>query len=144
MKRMQQGETEMEAAADEAVPLAGSRLLVVDDCEDGRFLSQLVLERAGASVTCVADGPEALALLEDGDESPFDLLLMDMRMPGMDGFEVTRRLRTSGCRLPVIAYTAHALDREAKRCLEVGCDAHVCKTADYDELIDTCAALCSR
>ena len=143
---MQQGETETESAAagDSAAPLSGKRLLVVDDCEDGRFLSRLVLERAGAKVTCVADGPAALALFDEAKEKAFDLLVMDMRMPGMDGFEVTRQLRNQGCRLPVIAYTAHTLDRETKRCLEVGCDAHVGKTADYGELIHTCTSYCAR
>ena len=114
--------------------LEGIRLLVVDDAKDNRLLLDRILSRNGAVVTEASNGQEAvdLALTET-----FDLILMDVQMPVMDGLQATRILREKGYSKAIIALTAHALVEERERCIEAGADAHVVKPINFQLLIDT-------
>lgn len=104
------------------VPL---RILVVEDSPINREVIHELLAEAGFSVTDAADGPSALAAIR---ETPFDLVLMDLRMPGMDGYETVRRLRRQcGRHLPVIAMTAHLMTADRLECLNVGMDGFIPK-----------------
>ncbi len=103
------------------------RVLVVEDNPVNQRVAVLILERHGHRVEVAGDGREALALLELGR---FDVVLMDLQMPVMDGFEATRaiRLREPADRhLPVIALTANALASDQRRCLEIGFDDFLTK-----------------
>ncbi|MGQ9364735.1 response regulator [Azospirillum sp. ST 5-10] len=127
-------------AESESRPLTGRRLLLVEDNPIGRQVARETLERYGAAVVAAGDGGEAVALARSGD-ARFDAVLMDVQMPGMDGFETTRLLRTlpGFARLPIIAATASALPADIVRCREAGMDDHVAKPLDPDRLVATLA-----
>ncbi|MBB3262683.1 PAS domain S-box-containing protein [Azospirillum sp. OGB3] len=116
-------------------PLFGQRLLLVEDNSISQEVAREILERAGARVTLAGNGYEALACVEAADP-PFDLVLMDVQMPEMDGFEATRRLRArpAGQGLPIIAMTASALPSDRQRCLDGGMDDHIAKPIDVEQL----------
>ena len=104
------------------------RILLAEDNAVNQLLAVRLMERRGHSVTVAGNGKEALAALEKGS---FDLVLMDVQMPEMDGFEATalirQKERTSGNHLPVIAMTAHAMKGDKERCLEAGMDDYITK-----------------
>jgi PAS domain S-box-containing protein len=113
--------------------LVGSRILVAEDNSFNQLLIQRLLTRAGALVTVCANGREAIAHLE---QERFDLVLMDVQMPEMDGYEATRRIRQTpalaGQR--IIAMTANAMQEDRERCLEAGMDDFDTKPIDPDRL----------
>ncbi len=112
-----------------AAPPRTLTILQVEDSAENRALLSRVLEAAGHRVVDAADGDEALALAE---ELAPDLILMDLHLPGMDGFEVTARLKAveSLARVPVVALTANVLAGNRERCLRAGCDGYIKKPID--------------
>ncbi len=124
-------------------PLANQRVLLVEDGPDNQRLISAMLRKAGAEVTLAPDGQEGCAAVVAANQHrrPFDLIVMDMQMPVLDGYEATRRLRQSGVKTPILALTAHAMSDDRARCLEAGCDEFATKPIDRRRLLDTCAAL---
>jgi len=104
--------------------LPGVRVLLAEDGEDNRRLLGYVLASAQATTTTAVDGNEALAMAMGAIRTghPFDVILMDMQMPELDGYEATRRLRAQGCRTPIIALTANATPADREKCIAAGCD----------------------
>ncbi|MCA8966645.1 MAG: response regulator, partial [Planctomycetes bacterium] len=117
----------------EKVDLAGVRVLVVDDGVDNRRLLAAVLKRAGARVEAVAGAGEAYSRLDSS--AGFDVVLMDMQMPEIDGLTAVRHLRDRGESIPVIAVTANAMSEERDRCLAAGCDGFASKPIDRHALV---------
>lgn len=117
--------------------LPSARVLVVDDGEPNRRLIRLVLERAGVRVQTATNGQEAVELVSNRD---FDIVLMDMQMPVMDGYTATTRLRQQGVTLPIIALTANTMHGDEEKCRAAGCTGFLGKPVDLDELIRTVAA----
>jgi PAS domain S-box-containing protein len=114
--------------------LKGRKILLVDDADDNRALISAILYRTHATLVTARDGIECLDFAAAED---FDLTLMDMQMPRMDGFEATRILRQKGYSKPIVALTAHAMREQIKRCHEAGCNAHLSKPVNHGELIET-------
>jgi len=124
-----------ELQATPAKPLAGRRLLLAEDNPVNALLARTLIERLGGDVVWVKDGLEALARLEAPDEGMFDLALFDVRMPGLDGIDLTRKLRQresmgGAPHLPVIALTANAFAEDRAACLASGFDAFLSKPLD--------------
>ncbi|MCB9879258.1 MAG: response regulator [Planctomycetes bacterium] len=110
-------------------PELGARVLLVEDGRDNQRLIQHLLRRVGCSVEIAENGQQCLDRLRAPDTA-FDLVLMDMQMPVMDGLTATRTLRRSGYKLPIVALTANALATDELACQEAGCDAFLSKPID--------------
>ena len=102
------------------------RVLVVEDHEDNRRILRDLLEHAGYEMIEAVTGEEGLALADS--ERP-DLILMDIQLPGLDGYETTRRIKANQAlaRIPIIAVTSYALSGDDQKAFEAGCDAYVTK-----------------
>jgi signal transduction histidine kinase/CheY-like chemotaxis protein len=124
---------------DGAEGLRGLRLLLVEDNEINRQIATELLRDAGAVVEQAHNGVQALQMLAQVPPDHFQLVLMDVQMPEMDGLEATRRIRADERLqgLPIVAMTAHAMVRERERCLQAGMDDHVSKPIDPDTFLDT-------
>jgi signal transduction histidine kinase len=107
------------------------RILAVDDSQDNLFLVQTILEDKGYEISLAEDGQTALEMIE---KSPPDLILLDVMMPGMDGYEVTRRVRRNPRFIPILLITAHEQSSVVEG-LDAGADDFIRKPVDVDELL---------
>ncbi|MGE0764811.1 MAG: response regulator [Bdellovibrionales bacterium] len=121
-------------------PLAGIKILVVEDSVDNQLLAGQYLTKAGAQVDIASHGQEAIEITS---HNHYDLVLMDMQMPVMDGYTATAELRKRGYHMPVIALTAHAMKEDLEKCLRVGCNSYLSKPYRRDGLIDLIHHHCS-
>jgi two-component system OmpR family response regulator len=112
--------------------MTGERLLIADDDDNLRSMLEAALRHHGYDVTAVASGREALAA---ASEAAPDLIVLDVMMPDLDGFEVCRRLRTEGSRVPVVFLTARDATEDKVRGLTLGGDDYVVKPFSLDELV---------
>lgn len=121
--------------------LAGLRVLLAEDGPDNQRLFTYWLTRAGATVTSVSDGRQAVDALLGSPPTgmPFDLVLMDMQMPVMDGYQATRAVRSAGLGIPILAITAHASGDDRRMCLDAGCNEYLAKPVDREHFLDACA-----
>lgn len=118
--------------------LQGKKILAVDDAQDNLKLIELFLENSGAELTTAENGQEAL---EEASKGDFDLILMDVQMPVMDGYRATKELRERGFENPIVAFTAHALESEWKKCIDIGCNSVITKPVKKKQLLKTLGEL---
>ena len=127
----------MTSPAASAKPLAsypalkGRRVLVAEDNPVNQTIARRMLEKAGITATLVSDGHQ---VLERCERQRFDLILMDVQMPGLDGLEATRQLRARGDSTPIVALTANATIESHKTCLEAGMSDFISKPFRYQQL----------
>jgi CheY-like chemotaxis protein len=124
-------------------PLAGRRILLAEDGPDNQRLIGFVLTKAGANVEIAGDGAVAVTKVMESLASarPYDLVILDMQMPVLDGYGAARELRSRGVALPILALTAHAMEGDRSACIEAGCDEYETKPIDRPRLIEACARL---
>ena len=111
----------------------GLRVLVVDDGSANRRLISLVLSRAGAVMTQAENGQQACELVLG--RRAFDVILLDMQMPVMDGYAAATKMREGGVMVPIIALTAHAMKGDRDKCIAAGCSDFLSKPVSADELL---------
>jgi CheY-like chemotaxis protein len=116
------------------------RILLVDDCSDNRYFVEELLSQCGAQVWTSCDGSKAAKLVS---EHQFDIVLMDLFMPIMDGYEAARQLRQLACDLPIVALTAAVVIGGREKCLKSGFDEHIPKPINIDSLLSVIRHLSS-
>ncbi len=127
---------------EQAMRLRGARILLAEDNEINQQIAVELLEGAGATVKVANNGREAVEMLSNGPQPPpFDVVLMDLQMPEMDGYQATAKIRSDArfAALPIIAMTAHATIEERQRCLAAGMNDHISKPIDPSALFETVA-----
>jgi PAS domain S-box-containing protein len=119
-------------------PKLTGRVLLAEDSEDVERLIRRFLGQCGLEVDVAPDGRVACekAAASGREGRPYDLILMDIRMPKMDGHEATRQLRQDGWRGAIVALTAHAMPGDREECLRAGCDDYLTKPSRLSDLID--------
>ncbi len=135
---------EADTAQGSQADLSGMRILLVEDNETNIYVAQIILESMGCVVTVAKNGQEAVDTFAVSKPSSFDAVLMDVRMPVMDGLAATKAIRAlvrpDAKTTPIIATTAEAFDEERKRTLDAGMNAHLSKPIDAKQLHDALAA----
>ena len=131
--------TALSSPPDCAMP-ADCHVLVVDDSREIRDLIRRFINQAGARATAVADGASAIGAIRSAEASdPIKLVIMDIQMPRIDGYELTRRLRAEGFKRPILALTAYAMKGDREKCHAAGCDDYLSKPIDRDALLQMVA-----
>jgi two-component system, cell cycle response regulator DivK len=120
-----------------------AKILYVEDNDDNVFVMRGRLTRLGFAVVVATDGEQGVAMAET--EAP-DLILMDLRLPGIDGWEATRRLKAAPATkaIPVIALSAHAMAGDREKALAAGCDEYDTKPVDFPKLLERIQTILAR
>jgi len=142
-KLVQSKKREDGAEKTEKSGFAGKKILLVEDNILNREITMEILQDNGFIVTAVEDGDIAVKMLSKATSRPFDVVLMDVRMPVMDGYEATKRIRALDnkdvAEIPIIAMTANAFDEDRQASFEVGMNEHIAKPVSIEKLKDVLA-----
>ncbi len=118
---------------------AGKKILLVEDNELNQEIAATILEEQGFSVDLAGDGTIAVEKMETADPDRYDIILMDIQMPCMDGYEATRRIRAledkTKANIPIYAMTANAFEDDRQKALDAGLNGHIAKPIDIAKLM---------
>ena len=132
------GAEDASAAAEKGPDFSGKKLLVVEDNELNLEIASTILQEAGFEVDTAENGQIALEKVENAPADRYDLILMDIQMPVMDGYEATRRIRAlpdkEKASVPIVAMTANAFEDDRKNALNAGMNGHIAKPLDLPKL----------
>ena len=119
-------------------PALVGRVLLVEDDQNVHRVIRLLLRKTDLSIDAAMNGQMACDMAEHSraEGRPYDLILMDIQMPGMNGYEATQKLRQSGWQGPIIALTAHAMAGHREKCFAAGCSDYIAKPVARAELRD--------
>ena len=133
-------EKEEKSAAWTLDDFSGKRVLLVEDIELNREIAEVILTEAGFTVESAPDGTDAVEMVRKSEENYYDVVLMDVQMPIMNGYEATRTIRSLPRNdvkdLPIIAMTANALEEDKEAAIKNGMNAHIAKPLDIDIFMD--------
>ena len=128
-----------ELQEDECASIRGMKLLLVEDNDLNREIAETILLEEGAAVTSVVNGFDAVNLVSESPANTFDLILMDVMMPVMDGYEATRRIRRmsrpEAASIPIVAMTANAFAEDIQQSLDAGMNDHIAKPLDVERML---------
>lgn len=122
--------------------LADKRILLAEDNDLNAEITMTVLEENGLKAERVADGEKCVEAVRKMPADYFDMILMDIQMPGLDGYEATKQIRSLGdsrAQIPIIAMTANAFDEDRKKAFDAGMNGHIAKPVDLETLFETMA-----
>ena len=128
--------TPLTEKCEDPLSLQGVKVLLVEDSADNQLLIQKILAKRGAKVTFANNGEEGVRQALTG---AYDLILMDIQMPILDGYAAVRKLRKENFQGPIIAITAHATEEERQRCMQAGCSDYLSKPIDRAQLFEKVA-----
>ena len=140
MNPKQKNETVKESTS---ASIKGLSVLLVEDNELNMEIARFIIENEGANVTCATNGKEAVNIYKKSPEF-FDIILMDIMMPEMDGYEATKVIRSLDSKIPIVAMTANAFAEDKIKAKKSGMNAHLSKPLDKDTLVQVVAKLCNK
>ena len=134
-----------EASSERNVDFSGKRVLLVEDNEMNQMIANAILEGAGFAVDIAGDGTVAVDKMKSAKAGYYDVILMDVQMPNMDGYEATRQIRRLDdpvkAGIPIVAVTANAFDEDRKTAMEAGMNGHLAKPYDIPAMMSTLSEL---
>ena len=140
-----QVEVQKEESTESSCDYSGKRILLVEDNELNRELAMAILEETGMQIDCAEDGIEAVNIINEAPEDKYDLVLMDIQMPRMDGYTATREIRTLAnnrkANIPIVAMTANAFEEDRRKAFECGMNGHITKPIDVIKLKETLVSI---
>ena len=138
-------EQQEEAVKPEEKDFSGRTVLLAEDNEMNQMIAMEILRHAGFAVEVAGDGAQAVEMTERAPAGHYDVILMDIQMPRMDGYEAARRIRAledpEKANIPIVAVTANAFDEDRREALEAGMDGHLAKPYDIPQMMDTLSRL---
>jgi CheY-like chemotaxis protein len=120
----------------------GKKILIVEDVETNMLFFRAALARTGATLLWAMDGYESITMCQNDPD--INLILMDLRMPNLDGFQATEAIKSFRPELPIIAQTTYTEDVDTERLFEAGCDAYLPKPIRFDVLLNSIGRFLNR